>query len=179
MLKCHTLCPNFTELPIYKCFFRPLNTNFSKFFAQIWHKKKKKKKRPCFFAFYGRSGEGNIKKIFLALREGVSVGIKLFVHFGTCEWVPCSAIGFGDRSCTRRWPLGFSLWSPLRSTRRRIPATCWRHWWTEPRPTSFLPTQGLDAQLRPHSMFLHCVQNKNISLLEWFLKQNITSMTCN
>ena len=27
---------------IYKCFFKPLNTNFSKFFAQIWHKKKKK-----------------------------------------------------------------------------------------------------------------------------------------
>ena len=25
-----------------KCFFKPLNTNFSKFFAQIWHKKKKK-----------------------------------------------------------------------------------------------------------------------------------------
>ena len=24
------------------CFFKPLNTNFSKFFAQIWHKKKKK-----------------------------------------------------------------------------------------------------------------------------------------
>ena len=50
---------------IYKCFFRPLNTNFSKFFAQIWHfhthkKKKKKKNRPCFFTFYGRSGEGNI-----------------------------------------------------------------------------------------------------------------------
>ena len=43
-----------------KCFFKPLNTNFSKFFAQIWHKKKKKKKnRPCFFAFYG-PGEGNI-----------------------------------------------------------------------------------------------------------------------
>ena len=28
-----------------KCFFKPLNTNFSKFFAQIWHKKKKKKKK--------------------------------------------------------------------------------------------------------------------------------------
>ena len=25
-----------------KCFFKPLNTNFSNFFAQIWHKKKKK-----------------------------------------------------------------------------------------------------------------------------------------
>ena len=47
-----------------KCFFKPLNTNFSKFFAQIWHKKKKKKKRPCFFAFYGRSGEGNITFFF-------------------------------------------------------------------------------------------------------------------
>ena len=48
-----------------KCFFKPLNTNFSKFFAQIWHKKKKKKKtRPCFFAFYGRSGEGNINIFF-------------------------------------------------------------------------------------------------------------------
>ena len=48
---------------IYKCFFKPLNTNFSKFFAQIWHKKKQKTKKqtwPCFFAFYGRSGEGNI-----------------------------------------------------------------------------------------------------------------------
>ena len=43
---------------IYKCFFKPLNTNFSKFFAQIWHKKNQP--RPCFFAFYGRSGEGNI-----------------------------------------------------------------------------------------------------------------------
>ena len=47
-----------------KCFFKPLNTNFSKFFAQIWHKKKKKKNRPCFFAFYGRSGEGNITFFF-------------------------------------------------------------------------------------------------------------------
>ena len=49
-----------------KCFFKPLNTNFSKFFAQIWHKKKKKK-RPCFFAFYGRSGEGNITIFFFGL----------------------------------------------------------------------------------------------------------------
>ena len=58
-----------------KCFFKPLNTNFSKFFAQIWHKKKKKKKKkkktdPCFFAFYGRSGEGNITFFFfLALYD--------------------------------------------------------------------------------------------------------------
>ena len=51
-----------------KCFFKPLNTNFSKFFAQIWHKKKKKKKtRRCFFAFYGRSGEGNINIFFFGL----------------------------------------------------------------------------------------------------------------
>ena len=51
-----------------KCFFKPLNTNFSKFFAQIWHlKKKKKKKRPCFFTFYGRSGEGNITIFFFGL----------------------------------------------------------------------------------------------------------------
>ena len=51
-----------------KCFLKPLNTNFSKCFAQIWHKKKKKKKkRPCFFAFYGRSGEGNITIFFFGL----------------------------------------------------------------------------------------------------------------
>ena len=53
-----------------KCFFKPLNTNFSKFFAQIWHKKKKKKKTwPCFFAFYGRSGEGNITIFFFGLMK--------------------------------------------------------------------------------------------------------------
>ena len=36
-----------------KCFFKPLNTNFSKFFAQIWHLKKKKKKKndPVFSHF--------------------------------------------------------------------------------------------------------------------------------
>ena len=39
----------------------PKFENCSKFFAQIWQKKKKKKKPdPVFFAFYGRSGEGNI-----------------------------------------------------------------------------------------------------------------------
>ena len=36
-----------------KCFFKPLNTNFSKSFAQIWHKKKKKKKTRC-NPFFGR-----------------------------------------------------------------------------------------------------------------------------
>ena len=40
----------------YKCFFKPLNTNFSKFFAQIWlylkkKKKKKKKNDPVFSHF--------------------------------------------------------------------------------------------------------------------------------
>ena len=55
---------NAVKTHIYKCFFKPLNTNFSKFFAQIWHFQKKKKKRPCFFAFYGRSGEGNITIFF-------------------------------------------------------------------------------------------------------------------
>ena len=53
-----------------KCFFKPLNKNFSKFFAQIWHfKKKKKNTRPCFFAFYGRSGEGNITIFFFGLMK--------------------------------------------------------------------------------------------------------------
>ena len=47
-----------------KCFFKPLNTNFSKFFAQIWHlKKKKKKKNPTLFFRILRSvgrGQHNI-----------------------------------------------------------------------------------------------------------------------
>ena len=60
-----------------KCFFKPLNTNFSKFFAQIWHKKKKKKTRPCFFAFYGRSGEGNITKKKL----GPYIEFPLYMYF--------------------------------------------------------------------------------------------------
>ena len=53
---------------IYKCFFKPLNTNFSKFFAQIWHFQKKKKKKPDpVFSHLCRSGEGNIIFFFLAL----------------------------------------------------------------------------------------------------------------
>ena len=47
---------------IYKCFFKPLNTNLANSSPKSDIKKKKKKTRPCFFAFYGRSGEGNIKK---------------------------------------------------------------------------------------------------------------------
>ena len=34
--------------------------------SDIKKKKKKKKNDPVFFAFYGRSGEGNITKKFLA-----------------------------------------------------------------------------------------------------------------
>ena len=40
---------------IYKCFFKPLNTNLSKFFAKIWHfqqqKNKQKKPDPVFSHF--------------------------------------------------------------------------------------------------------------------------------
>ena len=69
---------NAVKTHIYKCFFRPLNTNFSKFFRPNLtfspKKKKKKKTRPCFFAFYGRSGEGNItKKKFGLIRATIIV----------------------------------------------------------------------------------------------------------
>ena len=49
-----------------KCFFKPLRVqNFSKFFAKIWHKKKKKKTRPCFFAIVTESvGRGQHKHFF-------------------------------------------------------------------------------------------------------------------
>ena len=51
-----------------KCFFKPLNTNFSKFFAQIWHKKKKKKKPwPCFFRILRSVGRGQHKIFFFGL----------------------------------------------------------------------------------------------------------------
>ena len=72
-----------------KCFFKPLNTNFSKFFAQIWHLKKKKKKKtwPCFFAFYGRSGEGNITIFFF----GLTLVHMLFCEHTICEvQTPCT-----------------------------------------------------------------------------------------
>ena len=71
-----------------KCFFKPLNTNFSKFFAQIWHlkkKKKKKKKTPTlFFAFYGRSGEGNITFFFFWPYSGAVFVIYKFLPFAFC-----------------------------------------------------------------------------------------------
>ena len=41
-----------------KCFFKPLNTNFSKFFAQIWHKKKIKKNLTLFFRILRSVGRG-------------------------------------------------------------------------------------------------------------------------
>ena len=52
-----------------KCFFKPLNTNFSKFFAQIWHKKKKKKNPTLFFRILRSVGRGqhNKKKIGLIM----------------------------------------------------------------------------------------------------------------
>ena len=55
-------------------FFKPLNTNFSKILRpkSDIKKKNKKKTRPCFFAFYGRSGEGkHKKKKNLALHVGL------------------------------------------------------------------------------------------------------------
>ena len=74
-----------------KCFFKPLNTNFSKFFAQIWHKKKKT--RPCFFAFYGRSGEGNITIFYFWPYDNTKIikcGSELFIlwviSYGLSFW---------------------------------------------------------------------------------------------
>ena len=43
-----------------KCFFKPLNTKFSKFFAQIWHKKKKK--TTLFFRILRSVGRGQHNK---------------------------------------------------------------------------------------------------------------------
>ena len=47
-----------------KCFFKPLNTNFSKFFAQIWHKKKKKKKKKTPTPFLRSVGRGQHNNFF-------------------------------------------------------------------------------------------------------------------
>ena len=54
---------------IYKCFFRPLNTNLANSSPKSDSFTKKKKNRPCFFAFYGRSGEGNITIFFFGLMQ--------------------------------------------------------------------------------------------------------------
>ena len=59
---------NAVKTHVYKCFFKPLNTNFSKFFAQIWHEKKKKKKILTLFFRILRSvgrGQHNKKKFGL------------------------------------------------------------------------------------------------------------------
>ena len=50
---------------MYKCFFKPLNTNFSKFFVQIWHFQKTKKQNPTLFFRILRSvGRGQHNKFF-------------------------------------------------------------------------------------------------------------------
>ena len=58
-----------------KCFFKPLNTNFSKFFAQIWHKTKKKKKKPTLFFRILRSvGRGQHNNFFFwALHQFIHI----------------------------------------------------------------------------------------------------------
>ena len=53
---------NAVKTHIYKCFFKPLNTNFSKFFAQIWHKKKKKP--TLFFRILRSVGRGQHNNFF-------------------------------------------------------------------------------------------------------------------
>ena len=49
---------------IYKCFLKPLNTNFSKFPAQIWHEKNKVISRPCFFPIWRSVGRGHHNNFF-------------------------------------------------------------------------------------------------------------------
>ena len=77
-----------------KCFFKPLNTNFSKFFAQIWHKKKKKKTPTLFFRILRSVGRGQHNIFFfLALlqrRGGVE-----------CPFVVCPCFNH----VTTPWPL--------------------------------------------------------------------------
>ena len=46
-----------------KCFLKPLNTNFSKFFAQIWHKKKQN--LTLFFRILRSVGRGQHNNFFL------------------------------------------------------------------------------------------------------------------
>ena len=110
----------------YKCFFRPLNTNFSKFFAQIWPKKKKKK-TPCFFAFYGRSGEGNITttKIwpnvsgsawdisFLCIQLDLSYPDISIIRQQSCSVYCPFFIYFHLKSCSKQKEINFCLISLL------------------------------------------------------------------
>ena len=49
---------NAVKTHIYKCFFKPLNTNFSKFFAQIWHFQQQQKKMTLSFRILRSVGRG-------------------------------------------------------------------------------------------------------------------------
>ena len=70
-------------LHIYKCFFKPLNTNFSKFFAQIWHKKKKK--TTLFFRILRSVGRGQHNKKKFCLMTTLGPG-KLKALFSQVSW---------------------------------------------------------------------------------------------
>ena len=64
-----------------KCFFKPLNTNFSKFFAQIWHwKKKKKKNLTLFFRILRSVGRGQHNNFFFW-----PYSVKAAMFFGSPE----------------------------------------------------------------------------------------------
>ena len=71
---------NAVKTHIYKCFFKPLNTNLSKFLAQIWHfqtKKTKTKKTTLFFRILRSVGRGQHKKIFF----GPKMEVLILVEF--------------------------------------------------------------------------------------------------
>ena len=63
-----------------KCFFKPLNTNFSKFFAQIWHLKKKKK-TTLFFRILRSVGRGQHN--FFFCDEPFQLFNCFLIHFQT------------------------------------------------------------------------------------------------
>ena len=104
---------------IYKCFFKPLNTNFCKFFAQIWHKKIFLKTRPCFFAFYGRSGEGNIT-IFLGGPKFMSI---LFSQFSLQVWGRQQCLTWCDACCSPRTSWCRRRWETGRATTATSPSS--------------------------------------------------------
>ena len=79
---------NAVKTHIYKCFFKPLNTNFSKFFAQIWHKKKKKKKKKnptLFFRILRSVGRGQHNNFFWGLMKGLALLFTFCVWFSPCS----------------------------------------------------------------------------------------------
>ena len=82
-----------------KCFFKPLNTNFSKFFAQIWHKKKKnptlffrilrsvgRGQHNIFFFLALCMGSGSATGFFYAVRLVHSL-LKYFFKFQLWYWI--------------------------------------------------------------------------------------------